>query len=335
MHIFSLQNIMRNLVRRYVTEEQRKADNQGVTEDDVNEIKQDISSFRYELTEILQNSGFNTSASKGQTQTGGKKGRQKERRLMKGFDIGLVESSIQTTPEASVDDTNHNRHSPPGAKMAKIARLATRKKKQGRWGHLMEATRHAKAAFSRSRSEDSLSSNGSSRNGSSCSSNGGNGIDSASQGIDLPVIKRSLFARKLGNLALSTSKLRLAFMDSDKSNTEGPKNRVGDSSADRTQAQRTVSAPFGQWLSTSMDQLAKKASPSLNRQQCLTPARSLSPIPSCASSNVPTPRSSITGQQDPTGSQKDSIPGSPAPHEQMNKEYGIEAVTYPTTAGWI
>ena len=61
------QTIMRNLVRRYVTEEQRKADNQGVTEDDVNEIKQDISSFRYELTEILRNSGFNTSASKGQT----------------------------------------------------------------------------------------------------------------------------------------------------------------------------------------------------------------------------------------------------------------------------
>lgn len=58
---------MRNLVRRYVTEEQRKADNQGVTEDDVNEIKQDISSFRYELTEILRNSGFNTSASKGQS----------------------------------------------------------------------------------------------------------------------------------------------------------------------------------------------------------------------------------------------------------------------------
>lgn len=57
---------MRNLVRRYVTGEQRKADNQGVTEDDVNEIKQDISSFRYELIEVLKNSGFNTSASKGQ-----------------------------------------------------------------------------------------------------------------------------------------------------------------------------------------------------------------------------------------------------------------------------
>ncbi|GIY10145.1 transient receptor potential-gamma protein [Caerostris extrusa] len=104
---FQYQNIMRNLVRRYVTEEQRKADNQGVTEDDVNEIKQDISSFRYELTEILQNSGLTPPPPRDK-----RRGRQKERRLMKGFDIGLVESSIQTTPEASVDDTNHNRHSP-------------------------------------------------------------------------------------------------------------------------------------------------------------------------------------------------------------------------------
>lgn len=52
---------MRNLVRRYVTVEQRKAENEGVTEDDVNEIKQDISAFRFELIEILKNSGMNTS----------------------------------------------------------------------------------------------------------------------------------------------------------------------------------------------------------------------------------------------------------------------------------
>ncbi|KAK4316911.1 hypothetical protein Pmani_009033 [Petrolisthes manimaculis] len=59
---------MRNLVRRYVTVEQRKAENQGVTEDDVNEIKQDISAFRCELVEILKNYGMNTStaASSGQ-----------------------------------------------------------------------------------------------------------------------------------------------------------------------------------------------------------------------------------------------------------------------------
>jgi len=59
------QSIMRNLVRRYVTVEQRKAEGEGVTEDDVNEIKQDISAFRCELIEILKNSGMNTSTATG------------------------------------------------------------------------------------------------------------------------------------------------------------------------------------------------------------------------------------------------------------------------------
>lgn len=57
---------MRNLVRRYVTVEQRKAESQGVTEDDVNEIKQDISAFRCELVEILKNSGMDINVSAAQ-----------------------------------------------------------------------------------------------------------------------------------------------------------------------------------------------------------------------------------------------------------------------------
>ncbi|KAH9638274.1 hypothetical protein HF086_013712 [Spodoptera exigua] len=57
----SAQGIMRNLVRRYVTVQQRRAESGGVTEDDVNEIKQDVSAFRCELVEILRNSGMNTS----------------------------------------------------------------------------------------------------------------------------------------------------------------------------------------------------------------------------------------------------------------------------------
>lgn len=64
------QQIMRNLVRRYVTVEQRKAESQGVTEDDVNEIKQDISAFRCEIVEILKGSGMNTNIVSGQA--GGK-----------------------------------------------------------------------------------------------------------------------------------------------------------------------------------------------------------------------------------------------------------------------
>jgi hypothetical protein len=56
---------MRNLVRRYVTQEQRKAENEGVTEDDVNEIKNDISAFRFELIEIMRASGMNTQSATG------------------------------------------------------------------------------------------------------------------------------------------------------------------------------------------------------------------------------------------------------------------------------
>jgi len=50
--------VMRQLVRRYVTAEQKKSEESGVTEDDVNEIKQDISSFRCELIDILKNNGM-------------------------------------------------------------------------------------------------------------------------------------------------------------------------------------------------------------------------------------------------------------------------------------
>ncbi len=76
---------MRNLVRRYVTQQQRKAENEGVTEDDVNEIKNDISAFRFEMIEIMRASGMRgASAASGPSGPGGKKNRQKERRLMKG-----------------------------------------------------------------------------------------------------------------------------------------------------------------------------------------------------------------------------------------------------------
>lgn len=55
----SYANVMRCLVRRYVTREQRKAEETGlVTEDDVNEIKQDIGSFRYELIDMLKKNGM-------------------------------------------------------------------------------------------------------------------------------------------------------------------------------------------------------------------------------------------------------------------------------------
>lgn len=86
------QNVMKNLVRRYVTKMQRKNDERSVTEDDINEVKQDISSFKYELLNILRANNMNTGSVHHKAETTfGKKQQARERRLMKGFNIGLVE----------------------------------------------------------------------------------------------------------------------------------------------------------------------------------------------------------------------------------------------------
>lgn len=53
-------NVMRLLVRRYITAEQRKRDDFGITEDDVMEIRQDISTLRFELIDILSTNGMKT-----------------------------------------------------------------------------------------------------------------------------------------------------------------------------------------------------------------------------------------------------------------------------------
>jgi hypothetical protein len=53
--------VMQLLVKRYVTiETQRREEEYGITEDDVMEIRQDISSLRYELVDILKKNGMKT-----------------------------------------------------------------------------------------------------------------------------------------------------------------------------------------------------------------------------------------------------------------------------------
>ena len=49
---------MKQLVKRYITRKQQRNLNSGVTEDDINEIKQDISGLRYQnfiLNQYIQN----------------------------------------------------------------------------------------------------------------------------------------------------------------------------------------------------------------------------------------------------------------------------------------
>lgn len=53
---------MRSLVWRYVAAMHRKFENNPVTEDDINEVKSDISTMRYEMLDIFENSGLDVSS---------------------------------------------------------------------------------------------------------------------------------------------------------------------------------------------------------------------------------------------------------------------------------
>ncbi|KOB67644.1 Transient receptor potential channel, partial [Operophtera brumata] len=181
-HVSLFQAIMRNLVRRYVTVQQRRAECGGVTEDDVNEIKQDVSAFRCELVEILRNSGMNTSTANAGAPGGGggKKNRQKERRLMKGFNIA---PGGQLAPVDEFFASLHHEHGAHGAHHASLSALlagrlrtsqsslsdggagagagSARRKPAShkrRWGTIIDAARAARMTrfIGRSRSEDSV-----------------------------------------------------------------------------------------------------------------------------------------------------------------------------------
>lgn len=53
--------IIKSLIKRYTMSEQQKRNEFGITEDDVIEIRQDISTLRYELIDIFRKNGMTTS----------------------------------------------------------------------------------------------------------------------------------------------------------------------------------------------------------------------------------------------------------------------------------
>ncbi|XP_073813847.1 transient receptor potential-like [Musca autumnalis] len=87
------ESIMRSLVWRYVAAQHRKFEDNPVTEDDINEVKSEISTMRYEMLDIFGNSGMDvTSAAKKEKPCRARKTKVWERRLMKGFQLGPVEN---------------------------------------------------------------------------------------------------------------------------------------------------------------------------------------------------------------------------------------------------
>lgn len=90
------QAVIRDLVKRYIMHKQRgPMRGEGVTEDDITEIKQDISSFRYELLEILKNNGMKT-PNPNQGKTSSKKKRM-WKNLMESFSESFDSSNSNKT----------------------------------------------------------------------------------------------------------------------------------------------------------------------------------------------------------------------------------------------
>uniref|UniRef100_A0A1I8NT53 Transient receptor ion channel domain-containing protein n=1 Tax=Stomoxys calcitrans TaxID=35570 RepID=A0A1I8NT53_STOCA len=96
------EKVMKLLIRRYVTAEQRRRDDFGITEDDIIEVRQDISSLRFELLEIFQNNNFEVPDIEKKTAAAvNKKGKVMERRILKDFQIGFVENIKEEMTEGT------------------------------------------------------------------------------------------------------------------------------------------------------------------------------------------------------------------------------------------
>ncbi|KPM02148.1 transient receptor potential-gamma protein-like protein [Sarcoptes scabiei] len=143
--------VVRSLVRRYVMNEQRIQERQrGVTEDDCNEIKQEISALRYNLLELLGARKKNNIINGGCSLLG-KKGRQRERRLIKGFNFDVVKDDAQENVVDDDDDIDNG-----GATVSKQSKHT--KNENNISNHLDNDTRHQSQRSKRSSFHQSNSS---------------------------------------------------------------------------------------------------------------------------------------------------------------------------------
>lgn len=95
---------------RYVAAMQRKVDDSVVTEDDIQEVKADISAMRYEFLEIFERSGMDCSAAdKKEKNHLAKRMKVWERRLMKDFRVAPTTGEDGEVEERDPEDRGLNR----------------------------------------------------------------------------------------------------------------------------------------------------------------------------------------------------------------------------------
>lgn len=97
---------------------QRRYDDSAVTEDDINEVKADISAMRYEFLEVFERSGMDVSFTERKEKSHlAKRMKVWERRLMKDFHVAPT-----TIDEGGVGDDDHEPSTERG--LARFRRVA-------------------------------------------------------------------------------------------------------------------------------------------------------------------------------------------------------------------
>jgi transient-receptor-potential calcium channel protein len=131
------QSVMCNLVWRYVTAQQTDTDSHPVTEDNINELRQDVYSFRHDLMKVLKNSGMNIKdIEKDQIDVTGKRVQIRRRRLIKDFSIGLM--------EVCTDDAAPEVASNKGVLARLVGLNSTETRGSQRWRDLIQAAKKNK-----------------------------------------------------------------------------------------------------------------------------------------------------------------------------------------------
>ncbi|XP_028178532.1 transient-receptor-potential-like protein [Ostrinia furnacalis] len=125
--------VMRALVWRYVSAMHRKMDDEPVTEDDINELKGDVSALRYELLEVFEKNGMDVSFTDRKEKDNpvlGKRMKVWERRLMKNFQVAPVAGVDEERP-ADEDGLSRFR---------RIAKMAVANTTNAKWDQTLAQT---------------------------------------------------------------------------------------------------------------------------------------------------------------------------------------------------
>ncbi|XP_065082989.1 transient-receptor-potential-like protein [Ochlerotatus camptorhynchus] len=126
-------NVMRSLVWRYVSAMHRKMEENAVTEDDINEVKGEISAMRYELLEIFEKNGMDVSAAdRKEKAVLAKRMKIWERRLMKDFHVAPVDMQ-----ENVLEEEDEEEDANPLARFRRVAKKVANQTTSAKWGQVM------------------------------------------------------------------------------------------------------------------------------------------------------------------------------------------------------